>query len=132
MATDAHEQREHEQPTLPSCAGRCDARGRWALSSGLALAGLIGMVVFNARTPEYRENWAKSAAEARLTLGEVVGAAAYVLYMIVLVVAPIIIMLGVAPELEAALYFTYVVLILLTAGWTLLMLVFAQRLPASA
>lgn len=46
--------------------------------------------------------------------------------------SPIIIMLGVAPELEAALYFTYVVLILLMAGWTLFMLPFAQRRPASA
>ena len=52
--------------------------------------------------------------------------------MIVLVVAPIIIVLGVAPEIEAALYFTYVVLILLGAGWALLGLVFMQRRPASA
>jgi hypothetical protein len=35
-------------------------------------------------------------------------------------------------DLEAALYFTYVVLILLGAGWTLLRLVLSQRSPASA
>ena len=54
------------------------------------------------------------------------------LYMIVSLVAPIVIVLGVAPDLEAALYFTVVVLILLGAGWTLLGLVFTQRRPASA
>jgi hypothetical protein len=73
-----------------------------------------------------------SIAATRLTLSDVVGWAVYALYMIVLVVAPIILMLGVAPELEAALYFTVVVLILLGAGWALLGLVFAQRRPASA
>ncbi len=104
----------------------------WALSSALALAGWLLIGAVSARTPEYRTGWAMSIAATRLTLGDVVGWAFYALYMIVLVVAPVIIVLGVAPELEAALYFTYLVLILVTAGWTLLMLVFAQRLPASA
>ena len=104
----------------------------WALSSALALVGFVGMIAVSARTPEYRAGWAMSAATARLTPGDVVGWAFYVLYMIVLVLAPIIIMLGVAPDLEAALYFTYVVLILLAAGWTLLSLVYLQRRPASA
>ena len=52
--------------------------------------------------------------------------------LIAVVLAPIIIVLGVAPELEAALYFTYVVLILMGAGWSLLYLVYMQRRPASA
>ncbi|MCJ7709621.1 MAG: hypothetical protein MUQ32_02215 [Chloroflexi bacterium] len=104
----------------------------WALSSALALAGWLLIGAVSARTPEYRAGWAMSIAATRLTLSDVVGWAFYALYMIVLVVAPVIIVLGVAPELEAALYFTYLVLILLTAGWTLLMLVFAQRRPASA
>ena len=104
----------------------------WALSGALALIGFLGMMALSARTPEYRANWAASTAAARLTPGEVVGTAAYVLYMIMLVLAPIVIVLGVAPDLEAALYFTYVVLILLGAGSTLLGLVFAQRRPASA
>jgi hypothetical protein len=47
--------------------------------------------------------------------------------MFALVLAPIILMLGLASDLEAALYFTYVVLILLGAGWTLLWLVFMER-----
>jgi hypothetical protein len=38
----------------------------------------------------------------------------------------------VAPDLEAAIYFTYVVLILLAAGWTLVELVYAQLRPAAA
>jgi hypothetical protein len=53
-------------------------------------------------------------------------------YLTVSLVSPIIIMLGVAPDLEAALYFTVVVLILLGAGWILLGLVFAQRRPQMA
>jgi hypothetical protein len=104
----------------------------WALSSALALVGWIGMIAFNARTPEYRANWVASTAAAKLRPGDVVEGAAWVLYMIVMVLAPIIIMLGVAQDLEAALYFTYVVLILLGAGWTLLWLVFSQRRPQTA
>jgi hypothetical protein len=118
----------------PVTLGRYDLTDHqvWALSSALALVGLLGMGALSARTPEYKAGWAMSAAAVKLTPGEVVGTAAYVLYMIVMVLAPIIIILGVAPDLEAALYFTYVVLILLGAGWTLLWLVFMQRRPASA
>jgi hypothetical protein len=104
----------------------------WALSSALALVGVLGFIALSARTPEYRESWATSVAAVRWTRGEVVETAAYVLYMIAIVLAPIIIMLGVAQDLEAALYFTYVVLILLGAGWTLLELVFSQRRPQTA
>jgi hypothetical protein len=106
--------------------------GVWALSSALILVGWLLIIVASARTPEYRAGWATSVAEARLTPGDVIGGAAFVLYMIVSFVVPIIIMLGVAPDLEAALYFTVVVLILLGAGATLLGLVFSQRRPASA
>ena len=118
----------------PVALGRYDLTDHqvWALSSALILAGWFLIVVVSARTPEYRAGWSMSIAEARLTLSDVVYWAFYALYMIVLLVAPIIIMLGVAPDLEAALYFTYVVLILLGAGWALLELVFAQRRPASA
>jgi membrane-bound ClpP family serine protease len=52
--------------------------------------------------------------------------------MTVAVLAPIIIILGVAPGLEATLYSTVVVVILLGAAWLLLALVYAQREPASA
>ena len=103
----------------------------WAFSSALALVGSLLMVVVSARTPEYRAGWATSVAAAKLTPGDVVGWAVYVLYVLAIVLAPIIIALGVAPELEPALYFTYVVLILLGAGWTLLYLVYSQRRPTS-
>jgi hypothetical protein len=104
----------------------------WALGSALILIGWLLIFVASARTPEYRAGWATSVAEARLTPGDVIGGAAYVLYMIAVVLVPIVIILGVAPDLEAALYLTYVVLILLGAGWTLLWLVFMQRRPAAA
>jgi hypothetical protein len=104
----------------------------WALSSALILTVGILIVVVSARTPEYRAGWETSIAATRLTPSDVVGWAIYALYVTVSLVAPIIIMLGVTPELEAALYFTVVVLILLGAGWILLRLVFAQRRPASA
>ena len=48
------------------------------------------------------------------------------------ILALIAIVLGVAPELEAALYFTVVVLLLVQAAWTLLWLVFSQRRPQTA
>jgi hypothetical protein len=98
----------------------------WALSSALVLVGLIGLVVTQALTPEYR-----AAMRIRRRV-EVVEDAASALLMIVMVLAPIIIVLGLAPDLEAALYFTVVVLTLLGAGWLLLDLVISQRRPASA
>ena len=118
----------------PVALGRYDLTDHqvWALSSALILAGWFLIVVVSSRTPEYRAGWATSIAETRLTPSDVVGWAFYALYMIVLLVAPIVIVLGAVPELEAALYFTVVVLILLAAGWILLGLVFAQRRPASA
>jgi len=113
----------------PVALGRYDLTDHqvWALSGALAWVGFALMGAVSARTTEYRAGWSISIAASRLTLSDIVEWAAYVLYMIVLLVAPIIIMLGVAPELEAALYFSYVVLILLGAGWALLGLVFAQR-----
>ena len=118
----------------PVTLGRYDLTDHqvWALSSALAWVGFALIPAVSARTPEYRVAWSMSTAASRLTLGHVIYWAAFALYLVVLVVAPIVIVLGVAPELEAALYFTVVVLILLGAGWVLLGLVFAQRLPASA
>jgi hypothetical protein len=103
----------------------------WALSSALGWVGFALIGAVSARTREYRAGWATSIAAAKLSLSDVVNWAFFALYMIVLLVAPIIIILGVAPEFEAALYFTYVVLILLVPGWALLGLVFAQRPSAS-
>jgi hypothetical protein len=47
-------------------------------------------------------------------------------------IALVAILLGVAPELEVALYFTVVVLLLVMAAWSLLWLVFMQRRPQPA
>jgi hypothetical protein len=118
----------------PVTLGRYDLTDHqvWALSSALILAGWFLIVVVSSRTPEYRAGWATSIAETRLALSDIIGWAFYVLYLTVSLLAPIIIALGMAPELEAALYFTVVVLFLLGAGWILLALVFAQRRPASA
>ena len=101
----------------------------WALSSVLVFVGLIGILAVNVRTPEYRASWETTH---RSGWSAVVEGAAWVAYMGSLVLTPIIVMLGVAPDLDAALYFTLVVLLLLGAGWTLLWLVFAQRRRASA
>jgi hypothetical protein len=104
----------------------------WALGSAVILIGWLVITVVSARTPEYRASWAMGIAEIRLTLSDIVGWGLYVLLVLAWVVIPIIVLLGVAPELEAALYFTYLVLLLLGTGSILLMLVFAQRRPASA
>ncbi len=101
----------------------------WALSSVLALVGLIGLVGVMATTPEYRANMAGYAGGWRSRRGKALEAGASALLDIALVLLPIVIILSLAPELEAALYFTFVVLILLGAGWVLLDLVFSQRVP---
>ncbi len=116
----------------PVTLGRYDLteHGVWALSSAVVLAGWLVFLVLQLRTPEYRANVAE-AREATRSRRAVVGDVATTgLYMLVAVLAPIVIVLGLLPDLEAALYFTVVVVILLGAAWLLLALVFSQR-PAS-
>lgn len=96
----------------------------WAVSSGLAIVGLVGLIVVMARTPEYRANMATAWRSRGFRAIE---NGASVALAIALGLVPIVILLGLAPELEAALYFTLVVLLLLGAGWVLLDLVFSQR-----
>jgi hypothetical protein len=114
---------------LPVTLGRYDLADHdvWLLSSVLSLAAFVGLGFVFARTPEYRAV-AKDLASARFA---VVERAAYVLYMIAVALLPICIVLGLAPELEPALYFTFVVVLLLGAAWTLLWLVLSQRRPAA-
>ena len=121
----------------PVTLGRYDlaAHQVWALSSVLILVAGGVMFASMARTPEYKTAWTAELEADRVARSRrlvVVGTAAYALYMLALVLAPIVIMLGVASDLEGALYFTVVVLILLGAGWTLLARVLAQRRPATA
>jgi Na+/melibiose symporter-like transporter len=107
----------------------------WALSAMLVLVGLVVMIAAMARTPEYRANWSADIEATRRAQRPrwlvAVEGAAYVLLMLAWVVIPIIVVLGVAPDLEAALYFTVVVLSLAMAGWTLLGLVYSQRGPSA-
>ncbi len=122
----------------PVTLGFFDLTGHqiWALSSALFL--VVGLIVGVAmvRTPEYRTNIAAQAEKTRassrsrwVAVGEVVGS---VVSILALVLIPIVILLGVTPDLEAGLYFGLVVLALVQAAWILLILVFAQRLPAMA
>jgi hypothetical protein len=96
-----------------------------ALSSVLVLGGTLGISFIHVRSPEFK---AYAASSGRLKRSDVVGIVAWVLLAGGMALAPIVIVLGVAPELEAALYFTVLVLILLLAAWSLMSLVFAQRL----
>ena len=99
----------------------------WALSSVLFIVALVGVYASNNLAPE-----ARLADEGVSRRAKVVRTVVWVPTMIVLVLSPIAIVLGVAPELEAALYFTVVALVLLMSALALLMLVFPGRRPATA
>ena len=109
----------------------------WAVSTAVFLT--IGLVLYAVilRTPEYRAMAAGEVEVARMpsrrrwlvVLRDVVGNG---LYMLAMALISIVILLGVAPDLEAGLYFALMVLELSGAAWMLLGLVFAQRLPERA
>jgi hypothetical protein len=99
----------------------------WALSCVIVLAVYLGMGVVNMRMPDVK---AVDAAMSRRHKMVDLGTA--VLVGVPMLVAMGIIVLGLRPELDAALYRTLVVLILLGAGTTLLELVYSQRHPAAA
>jgi hypothetical protein len=99
----------------------------WALSSVLFIVALVGVYASNNLAQEAR--LADEGVSGRV---KVVRAVVWAPTMIVLVLSPIAIVLGVAPELEAALYFTVVALTLLMSAISLLMLVFTGRRPATA
>ena len=108
----------------------------WALSSAMALVGILIFGFALLRTPEYRAMAAgeveaaraSSRSRALIVVRDVVLSGILTLVSLAL---PIVILLGVVPELEAGLYFALVALILLGAAWTLLLVVFAQRSPAT-
>ncbi len=105
------------------------AHEAWALSSGLLLLGWFVLLVAMWRTPEYRTNMATEfqADRTRARWVVVVESVVYVIYAGTTLLSPIVILLGAAPEFEAAIYLTSVMLILAGAGWSLLSLVYAQR-----
>jgi hypothetical protein len=108
----------------------------WALSSAVVLVAWLLSLAANFRTPEARAVWSAETAEQRAGSSQRWIAAAvwvaYVLLMALWTLTPVVIIAGVVPELEAALYYALVALYLFGAGWTLLSMVFAQRRPAAA
>ncbi len=118
----------------PVTLGRYDVTEHqlWALSSGIVLAGGFVMVASMVRTPEYRASWATNYSTPRARWVLAIEGIAYVFWMLAVVLLPIVILLGAVPDLEPSLYFTFVVLLLLGAAWTLLELVLADRRPAGA
>ncbi len=98
----------------------------WLLCSILILVGYFAVGIIAARTPEYRTVFAM----LRRTRGAVIEGVATVLMVGAMALALVVIVLGVAPALDATLYFTAIVLILVQAAWTLLEVVFAHMRPA--
>ena len=104
----------------------------WALSSLVVLVTYSGLAFIHIRAPEYRAAAADLMA-TRSTIQNVLEDAAYLVMFGGSALALIVITLGVATvDLEAALYLTVVVLLLVVAAWTLLWLVFMERRPATA
>ena len=102
-----------------------------ALSSVLVLGGTIGISFMHIRSPEFKA-YVASSDGVKMKPTNVVGIVAWVLLAGGMALAPVIIILGVAPDLEAALYFTVLVLILLLAAWALMSLVGADNQRRSA
>jgi hypothetical protein len=101
--------------------------GLWLACSLLALVLLFGGWFVNEHTPETREV-AATYSRAQ-TIGTV---ASYLGLMIPTIAALILIVLGLFPDQEPALYLTAVGLGLFLGALTLLFLVFSQRRPATA
>ncbi len=98
-----------------------------ALSSVLVLVCYGVLASIHQNTPEY--GVISATLSERRRRDRLLEDVASVLIIGGPIVALIAIMLGVAPALEAALYFTVVVLLLVQAAWTLLWLVFMERRP---
>jgi hypothetical protein len=94
----------------------------WVLSCAILVAAYLAMGIVNVRMPESR---AVDAASSRTH--KIAENGMSVLLGIPTLIAVILIVLGLRPELEAALYRTVVVLVPLGAGGTLLELVYSQR-----
>jgi len=99
----------------------------WVLSCAILVVIYLGMGIVTVRMPESRTVDAASSRTHRIAEYGV-----SVLLGIPTVIAMILIVLGLRPEQEAALYRTVVVLLLLSAGATLLELVYSQRRPQAA
>jgi hypothetical protein len=96
----------------------------WFLSSLVVLAASVGVFAVNYRTPE------SQALRADAPRGQMARAAVvWALLVVPVLGAPILVVLGLFPEQEAALYLTAVVVGVFLAALTLLVLVFEHRGP---
>ena len=113
----------------PVIVSRYDIAGHelWLVCSLLALAMWVAVMVVNGLSPEYRLEVAR-ASRAQILGEEALGALLYV----PMLGALIVVVLGLVPDQEPALYFTAVGLGLFLAGLGLLMMVFEQRRPQAA
>jgi hypothetical protein len=101
--------------------------GLWLVCSLLALVLFLGLWTVNYRTPEMRE---ETAAASRAEI--VPSVAANMLLFVPLVIALVLVVLGLFPDQEPALYLTAVGLILSLGAFTLLLLVVSQGRPQTA
>ncbi len=101
-----------------------------ALSSVLVLLGTFGTFIVYMRSPEYKAVAATRGGRG-LSASEVLENVVWFALVGTMALAPVAILLGVAPDLEAALYFTVLVLLLSLAAWALMYLVFAGRVRSS-
>ncbi len=113
----------------PVIVSRYDITGHglWAACSLLALVLLLGQWIMGERTAEARElsaavSWAQSIG----------GMASYLGLVIPMMAALVLIVLGLFPDQEPALYLTAVGLGLFLGALFLLFLVFSQRRPQTA
>jgi hypothetical protein len=113
----------------PVVVSRYDLTGHavWLACSLIALALFVGGFILNRRTPEHRADMASYPRS--FVLGGTILVASFV---IPVAVALILIVLGVVPHQEPALYITAVALVLFFAAFALLSLVFTQGRPQTA
>ena len=113
----------------PVIISRYDLAGHelWLVCGLIALVLWFGVWAVNRRTPEM---WETDKAYTRAQLAGQV--AAYALLTVPMLAALIVVVLGLLPEQEPALYLTAVGLGLFLGALTLLFLVFAQRRPQTA
>jgi hypothetical protein len=113
----------------PVIVSRYDLAGHglWLACSLLALVLLLGQWIVNERTTESRE---LGAAYSRAQT--IVVMASYLGLMIPTIAALVLVVLGLFPDQEPALYLTAVGLGLVMGALTLLFLVFSQRHPHAA
>jgi hypothetical protein len=99
----------------------------WLVCSLVALVMWVAVLVVTGRSTEYRQETARYS-RARFIAEEATGAVLWV----PMLAALILIVLGLVPDQEPALYFTAVALGLFLAVLGLLLMVFSQRRPESA